>query len=61
MERMGDENTGLVRRGPEEDVLEDVLADMGVERGDGVVEDLDVRSDVDGAANVDTLLLTTGE
>ena len=61
MERVSDEDTGLVRRGPEEDVLEDVLADVGVERGDGVVEDLDVRSDVDGAANVDTLLLTTGE
>lgn len=56
---MRDENARLVWRTVEEHVLEYGLADVRVERGEGIVEDLDVCVDVNRAANIDALLLTT--
>ena len=61
MQRVRHEDARLLRRRAQEDVLEDVLPDVRIERGDRVVEDLDVRADVDGAADVDALLLPAGE
>ena len=61
VQRVRDEDARLVFGGAQEDVVEDVLADVRVERRDGVVEDLDVRPDVDRAADVDALLLPSGE
>ena len=58
---MRDEDARLARDRVQEDVVEDGLADVRVQRRERVVEDLDVRVDVDRAADVDTLLLTAGE
>ena len=58
---MRDEHARLARLRVQEHVLEHVLADVRVERGDGVVEDLNVRADVDRAADVDALLLAAGK
>ena len=61
VQRVRDEHARLARLRVQEHVLEHVLADVRVERGDGVVEDLDVRADVDRAADVDALLLAAGK
>lgn len=59
VQRVRDENARLVWRTVEEHVLKYGLADVRVERGEGIVEDLDVCVDVNRAANIDALLLTT--
>lgn len=61
VQRVRDEDAGLARGRVQEHVVEHGLADVRVQRGEGVVEDLYVCINVDRAAYVDSLLLAAGE
>ena len=59
VQSVGNEDTRLSRDRAEENIVEDRFADVGIERRERVVKDLDVSVDVDRTADIDTLLLTT--
>lgn len=57
---MSDEDTGLARSRIEEDVSKDGFPNVGIQSGERIIKDLDVRVYIYGTTDVDTLLLSTG-
>ena len=55
---MSNENTSFAFKGGFKDVLEDGFSDVGIESGEGVVEDCDVGVAVESTTDIKTLLLT---
>ena len=58
---MSNEDASLSGNSVQEDIVEHGFTDVRVQRRKRVVEDLDVGVDIDGTANIDTLLLSSGE
>lgn len=61
MQSVRDEDAGLSSRGIEKDVLEDGGTNMGIECGEGIIEDEDIAIGIDGTTDIDPLLLATRE
>lgn len=59
MESVSHKDSGLPSRCIEEDVVEDCFSDVCVQRGERIIEDLDIGSDVNGSTNIDPLFLTS--
>lgn len=61
LQLVGDEDDGFVAQPPPDGVVEDVVADVGVERAERVVQDVDVPVAVEGAGQADSLALPTAQ
>jgi len=58
-ELVGGEDAALVLEQPEDCIVEDVSTHVGIDSAEGVVHQNDVRIEIDGAGNVQSLLLSS--